>query len=45
MPVGVWAEGRLAIAFMLEYDTSSEHLAQLAGKLDSYARLADRSPR
>jgi hypothetical protein len=26
---------------MLEYDTGSEHLAQLAGKLDSYARLAD----
>jgi Replication-relaxation len=39
--VGVWAEGRLAIAFMLEYDTGSEHLAQLAGKLDGYARLAE----
>jgi hypothetical protein len=37
---GVWADGRREIAFMLEYDTGSEHLAQLAGKLDSYARLA-----
>ena len=38
---GVWADGSQEIAFMLEYDTGSEHLAQLAGKLDSYARLAD----
>jgi hypothetical protein len=38
---GVWADGGREIAFMLEYDTGSEHLAQLAGKLDSYARLAD----
>ena len=39
--LGVWAEVGREIAFMLEYDTGSEHLAQLAGKLDSYARLAD----
>ncbi len=39
--VGVWAEGGQVIAFMLEYDTGSEHPAQLPGKLDSYARLAD----
>jgi Replication-relaxation len=38
---GVWADGGREIAFTLEYDTGSEHLAQLAGKLDSYARLAD----
>jgi len=38
---GVWADGGREIAFMLEYDTGSEHLSQLAGKLDSYARLAD----
>jgi Replication-relaxation len=38
---GVWADGGREIAFMLEYDTGSEHLAQLAGKLDSYAGLAD----
>ena len=39
--LGVWAEDGREIAFMLEYDTGSEHLAQLAGKLDGYARLAD----
>ncbi len=39
--LGAWTEGGREIAFMLEYDTGSEHLAQLAGKLDSYARLAD----
>ncbi len=39
--IGVWAERGREIAFMLEYDTGSEHLAQLAGKLDGYARLAD----
>jgi Replication-relaxation len=38
---GVWADSGREIAFMLEYDTGSEHLAQLTGKLDSYARLAD----
>ncbi len=39
--LGIWAEGGREIAFMLEYDTGSEHLAQLAGKLDSYAKLAE----
>jgi len=39
--LGVWAEGGRPIAFMLEYDTGSEHLAQLAGKLDGYAKLAE----
>ncbi len=39
--IGVWAEGGRAIAFMLEYDTGSEHLAQLAGKLGGYAKLAE----
>jgi len=39
--VGVWAGCGKAIAFMLEYDTGSEHLAQLARKLDSYSRLAE----
>jgi len=38
--LGVWAEDGREIAFMLEYDTGSEHLAQLARKLDSHARLA-----
>jgi Replication-relaxation len=39
--LGVWAEDGREIAFTLEYDTGSEHLAQLAGKLDGYARLAE----
>ncbi len=39
--IGVWAEGGREIVFMLEYDTGSEHLAQLAAKLDGYARLAE----
>jgi len=38
---GVWADGCREIAFMLEYDTGSEHQAQLAAKLDGYARLAE----
>jgi Replication-relaxation len=38
--LAVWAEDGREIAFMLEYDTGSEYLAQPAGKLDSYARLA-----
>jgi hypothetical protein len=37
---GVWAEGSRDIAFLLEYDTGSEHLPQLAGKLPGYADLA-----
>jgi Replication-relaxation len=39
--LGVWAENGREIAFMLEYDTGSEHLGQVAGKLDGYARLAE----
>jgi hypothetical protein len=39
--LGRWAEGGRDVAFMLEYDTGSEHLAELAGKLDGYARLAE----
>ncbi|MGO8957775.1 MAG: replication-relaxation family protein [Streptosporangiaceae bacterium] len=39
--LGVWAEGGRPLAFMLEYDTGSEHLAQLAGKLEGYAKLAE----
>jgi hypothetical protein len=39
--LAVWAEDGREIAFMLEYDTGSEHLAQLVRKLDSYARLAE----
>jgi hypothetical protein len=38
---GVWAEGGRATSFMLEYDTGSEHLVQLTGKLDGYAKLAE----
>jgi hypothetical protein len=37
---GVWAEGSRDIAFLLEYDTGSEHLPQLAGKLPGHADLA-----
>jgi Replication-relaxation len=33
-------EGGRDIAFLLEYDTGSEHLPQLAGKLLGYADLA-----
>jgi len=38
---GVWAECGGPIAFMLEYDTGRSHLAQLEGKLDGYAKLAE----
>jgi Replication-relaxation len=38
---GVWADGGREVAFMLEYDTGSEHRAQLTAKLDGYAKLAD----
>jgi len=39
--LGSWAEDGREVVFMLEYDTASEHLAQLVRKLDSYARLAE----
>jgi Replication-relaxation len=37
---GTWAEDGQAVAFLLEYDTGTEHLAVLAGKLDGYGVLA-----
>jgi hypothetical protein len=37
--LGIWAEDGTDIAFLLEYDTGTEHLPQLTGKLDSYAHL------
>lgn len=37
---GTWAEDGQAVSFLLEYDTGTEHLAVLAGKLDGYAVLA-----
>lgn len=39
--IGVWAELGREIAFMLEYDTGTEHLTQVAGKLNHYAALAE----
>lgn len=38
--LGCWAEHGEQVTFMLEYDTGSEHLPQLAGKLAGYGRLA-----
>ena len=38
--LGVLAEHGQQVTFLLEYDTGSEHLAQLAGKLPGYGRLA-----
>jgi hypothetical protein len=38
--LGVWAEDGRDIAFLLEYDTDSEHLPQLAAKLPGYAERA-----
>lgn len=38
--LGIWAEGGRDICFLLEYDTGSEHLPQLAAKLPSYAEGA-----
>ena len=37
---GTWAEDGRAVSFLLEYDTGSEDLARLAGKLVGYAVLA-----
>lgn len=36
----IWVDGGGRVPFCLEYDTGSERLARLAGKLDGYARLA-----
>ena len=38
--VGTWAEGAREVTFLLEFDTGSEHLPRLAGKLEDYGRLA-----
>jgi len=38
--LGIWAEGGRDIVFLLEYDTGTEHLLQLAGKLHGYAEMA-----
>jgi hypothetical protein len=38
--LGIWAEDSTDIVFLLEYDTGSEHLRQLAGRLDRYAEMA-----
>jgi hypothetical protein len=38
--LGVWAEGGQETTFLLEYDTGSEHLTQLTGKLRDYANAA-----
>jgi hypothetical protein len=37
---GIWAEDGRATSFLLEYDTGTEHLGVLAGKLDGYQVLA-----
>jgi Replication-relaxation len=37
---GTWAEDGRATSFLLEYDTGTEHLPVLAGKLDGYQLLA-----
>jgi hypothetical protein len=36
--LGVWAQDSTDLAFVLEYDTGTEHLSQLTAKLDGYAR-------
>jgi len=38
--LGVWAEHGSEVTFVLEYDTGSEHLPQLADKLPGYGQLA-----
>lgn len=40
--LGIWAEDGRDIAFLLEYDTGTEHLPQLARKLPGYADQARR---
>ncbi len=42
--LGIWAEDVRDIVFLLEYDTGSEHLPQLVGKLPGYADHAHRDP-
>jgi hypothetical protein len=38
--LGTWAEAGREVTFWLEYDTGTENLPRLAGKLDGYAILA-----
>jgi hypothetical protein len=38
--LGTWAAEGREVTFLLEYDTGTENLARLAGKLDGYAVLA-----
>lgn len=38
--LGTWAQDGREVTFLLEYDTGTENLARLAGKLDGYAVLA-----
>ena len=38
---GTWADGDRQVRFLLEYDTGSERLAALTGKLDGYQALAE----
>jgi hypothetical protein len=37
---GIWAEHGRQVGFFVEYDTGTEPLARVAGKLDGYAELA-----
>jgi hypothetical protein len=43
--LGVWAEAGRETTFLLEYDTGSEHMAQLADKLPSYRQTAEHMAR
>jgi hypothetical protein len=38
--LGTWAEAGRQVTFWLEYDTGTENLSRLAGKLDGYAIMA-----
>src|SRR3984885_10767565 len=38
--LGIWAQDGTDIAFLLEYDSGTEHLPQLVGKLTGYAEQA-----
>jgi hypothetical protein len=38
--LGTWAEHGREVTFLLEYDTGTENLSRLAGKLEGYALLA-----
>ncbi|HUY52132.1 MAG TPA: replication-relaxation family protein [Streptosporangiaceae bacterium] len=38
---GTWVEGGREVTFLLEFDTGSENLAQVASKLEGYGRMAE----